>query len=1117
MTPLLRASTRVLQPTRQLLAARSRAHLVSKWPARLLSSSAKLSATEETTPRNLLNTQENRHLTYNGPPLTPPFLQEAPLFEGQPSLYKPEPIPELDTLSRRHIGPDPKDVKEMLEVLGVDSLEAFVNSVVPEQIRSQKELNVGPRTLSESEWIRHGMGVASSLVNPKSLIGMGYYGTKVPEVIKRNILECPEWYTSYTPYQAEISQGRLESLINFQTMITSLTGLQIANASVLDELTAAAEAMTFAYACLPASKQKSDKKVFLVSDKMFPHTIAGLYPRAEGFNIKIVVADLENSNLDDLIGDGDMIGAMIQYPDVDGNTGEWLPKFAETVHGKGGIVCCGTDLLALTLFKPPGEWGADVAFGSAQRFGVPMGAGGPHAGFFATTDKHKRKLPGRLIGASKDRLGDKAYRLALQTREQHIRREKATSNICTAQALLANMSAMYAVYHGPKGLKQIAQNVVAMRQIFVEALYKSGWPRELIRESDFDTVHVSFPNRRAARGFDRYHWGPSGETLMVDMNGPGKPTARFSFDETVGWQDLLALLHRFMRYGPAEGESGQEGKKVGRKEIAKNSDNKKADDKVGNPRRKVDSDAIRKTLETAAKDIVESGRMGQVREALTRETPFLEQAVFNSHHSETEMLRYMHHLQSKDLSLAHTMIPLGSCTMKLNATSEMALLSHAKIGNLHPMAKPRQPDRWEKEIRNLETYLADITGFEACSIQPNSGAQGEFTGLRMIRNYLKSIDQGQRDTVLIPVSAHGTNPASAAMVGFKVAPVKCDPKTGNLDIEDLRKKAEGLGDKLAGVMITYPSTFGVFEPAIKDAIKIVHDNGGQVYMDGANMNAQIGLTSPGFLGADVCHLNLHKTFCIPHGGGGPGVGPVCVASHLAPFLPSHPEKRFNRPGATNTIGPVASAPYGSASILPISLAYIRMMGPEGLKYATQVCLLNANYMAKRLSEHYKILYTNENGRCAHEFILDPRELKETAGIEVVDIAKRLMDYGFHAPTMSWPVPGTLMIEPTESESKEELDRYCDALIEIRKEIKEIEEGKASREVNMLKMAPHPMKDLLQGEEVWQTRGYSRERAAYPLPYLREKKFWPAVARVDDAYGDTNLFCTCDPMPQEGEA
>lgn len=1039
------------------------------------------------------------NIPYRGPELELPFMKENLVFDGQTNLTAPEPLADLDTLPRRHIGPDPEEVKQMLDTIGMKSMEEFIHSVVPEQIRSGQELKVSQKYgLSESEWQKRLKEIVSAVTNSYSFVGQGYYGTKVPEVIKRNILECPEWYTSYTPYQAEISQGRLESLINFQTMVTSLTGLQIANASVLDELTAAAEAMTFAYACLPASRQKSTKKLFLVSNKMFPQTIAGLYPRAEGFNIKIVVADLESANLDELIGDGDMIGAMVQYPDIDSNTGKWLPSFTEDIHARGGIVCCGTDLLALTMLKPPGEWGADVAFGSAQRFGVPMGLGGPHAGFFATSDKHKRKLPGRLIGASKDRLGDKAYRLALQTREQHIRREKATSNICTAQALLANMSAMYAVYHGPKGLKKIAQKVVATRQIFAQALLDIGWPSELVKESDFDTVHIGFTDPKTWKKMQTLSYMFAGE-LRGYKDGDNHWIS-VSFDEVTDWSRLGKLIQRFNYIGPARRDAP----------ATTDGDEKKQYYLLDRHSGKIAEDATRKVLE--------AGNMGQVRADFARQSKFLEQPVFNKYHSETEMLRYIHHLQAKDLSLANTMIPLGSCTMKLNATSEMIGLSFPKLANLHPLTPLFRLGGFPDLVKDLEKELCVITGFDACSIQPNSGAQGEFTGLRMIRNYLKSIGQGQRDTLLIPVSAHGTNPASATMVGFKVQPVKCDAKTGNLDLEDLKAKAEKLGDKLAGAMITYPSTFGVFEPGVKDAIQIVHDNGGQVYMDGANMNAQIGITSPGYLGADVCHLNLHKTFCIPHGGGGPGVGPVCVAKHLEPFLPSHTkDSKTLREDATSSIGPVSSAQYGSASILPISYSYIKMMGAVGLKHATEICLLNANYMAKRLSEHYDILYTNENGRCAHEFILDPRPLKEASGVEAVDIAKRLMDYGFHAPTMSWPVPGALMIEPTESESKEEMDRYCDALIEIRNEIREIEEGKMRKDVNVLKMAPHPIQDLLQGDEAWKDRGYTREKAGYPLDYLRERKFWPTVARVDDAFGDTNLFCTCDPMPQEGDA
>ncbi|KAK6347890.1 glycine decarboxylase subunit P [Orbilia javanica] len=1097
MTTLLARSTRITLPTRHLLTARLPATVIR----RCLSDTTISSDTSKTETPEVRPYPSPKAWTvpYRGPEVELPFMKESLVFNGQTNLTAPLPLADLDTLPRRHIGPNPNDVKQMLDTIGVESMEEFIHSVVPEQIRSGQELNVSQKYgLSETEWQAKFKGIVASISKTYSFVGQGYYGTKVPEVIKRNILECPEWYTSYTPYQAEISQGRLESLINFQTMVTSLTGLQIANASVLDELTSAAEAMTFAYACLPASRQKSANKVFLVSDKMFPQTIAGLYPRAEGFNIKIVVADLESANLDELIGGGDMIGAMVQYPDVNSNTGEWLPSFTEDIHARGGIVCCGTDLLALTMLKPPGEWGADVAFGSAQRFGVPMGLGGPHAGFFATSDKHKRKLPGRLIGASKDRLGDKAYRLALQTREQHIRREKATSNICTAQALLANMSAMYAVYHGPKGLKKIAQKVVATKQIFAQALLDIGWPSELVKESDFDTVHIGFTDQAAWKKMQTTPHLFAGD-LRAYQDG-GKHWVSVSFDETTDWTRLAKLVQRFNFIGPLRRSFPE------------------TDDEGGKPDRYLLNEHSSKITENATQRVVETGKMGQVRADFARESEFLEQPVFNKYHSETEMLRYIHHLQSKDLSLANTMIPLGSCTMKLNATSEMTGLSFEKLGGLHPLTPIGRIGVFPELVQDLEQELCVITGFDACSIQPNSGAQGEFTGLRMIRNYLKSIGQGQRDTLLIPVSAHGTNPASATMVGFKVQPVKCDAKTGNLDLEDLKAKAEKLGDKLAGAMITYPSTFGVFEPGVKDAIQIVHDNGGQVYMDGANMNAQIGITSPGYLGADVCHLNLHKTFCIPHGGGGPGVGPVCVAKHLEPFLPSHTkDSKTLREAATNSIGPVSSAQYGSASILQISYSYIKMMGAVGLKHATEICLLNANYMAKRLSEHYDILYTNENGRCAHEFILDPRPLKETSGVEAVDIAKRLMDYGFHAPTMSWPVPGTLMIEPTESESKEEMDRYCDALIEIRNEIREIEEGKYSKDVNVLKMAPHPMKDLLRGEEVWKDRGYTREKAGYPLDYLRERKFWPTVARVDDAFGDTNLFCTCDPMPQEGDA
>ncbi|KAK6522595.1 glycine decarboxylase subunit P [Arthrobotrys megalospora] len=1087
----LLTATRALA-TRQQLVARKGGNFFRQWPSRpLVPIPGRCAVTREVLPtarigavrtyttinsNKIANAVENQEYSYKGAPMELPFMKEEIFFEGQERLTSPKPFMDLDTLPRRHIGPSPKDVKEMLDAVGAESMESFIKSVVPEHIRSPGLDIPFKYGISESEWINRAREVSQKIDGKQSLIGMGYYGTKVPEVIKRNIFECPEWYTSYTPYQAEISQGRLESQLNFQTMVISLTGLDIANASALDELTAACEAMTLAYASLSAARQRSPlAKVFLVSDKMFPQTIAGLHSRAEGLGIKIVVTDLENIDLEKV--DGEIVGAMVQYPDVNGNTAEWLPRFGDDIRKKGGIVCCATDLLALTLVKPPGEW-ADVAFGTAQRFGVPMGLGGPHAAFFATTEEHKRKLPARLIGVSKDRLGNKAYRVALQTREQHIRRERATSNICTAQALLASMSAMYAVYHGPKGLKQIAEKVVASRQVFVQTLYELGWSKDLVKESDFDTVQIIFPSKEVEEAYKSKDETFQISTLMTDVDG--KPGTRFSFDETVSWPTLYRLALKFAEIIP----------------------NGKA----------LSKEAVGDILTNVTKRVMESGEMGKVRPALARTTPFLEQSVFNSYHSETEMLRYIHHLQSKDHSLAHAMIPLGSCTMKLNATTEMAPLSLPNFANLHPRANYESYQEFAELLHTLESDLANITELAGCSLQPNSGAQGELTGLTMIRSYFKSIGQEQRDTFIIPISAHGTNPATAKLVGFKVVPVKCNRKTGNLDIEDLKAKAEMVGDKLAGTMVTYPSTYGAFEPAIKEAIDIIHSHGGQVYMDGANMNAQVGITSPGYLGADVCHINLHKTFCIPHGGGGPGAGPVCVAKHLVPFLPSHHKvyTDANLPEHSKSIGPVSSAPFGSALILPISHSYIRMMGAAGLKHATQVGLLNANYMLKRLRDHYKILYTTD--RCAHEFIIDPRPFKKTAGITNVDIAKRLMDYGFHAPTMSFPVTGTLMIEPTESESKVELDRYCDALIEIRKEIAEIEEGKADRKVNLLKMAPHPMVDLLQGD--WKERGYSRERAAYPLAYLKEKKFWPPVARIDDAYGDTNLHCTCDPVPQE---
>lgn len=936
-------------------------------------------------------------------------------------------------------------------------MDEFVKQVLPAEISSNRALKIeGPVKQSGSEPTWEGGFSESQLLERlreiagenkvyKSYIGCGYAGTRVPEVIKRNVLENPAWYTSYTPYQPEISQGRLESLLNFQTMCSDLTGLDISNASVLDESTAAAEAMTLSVNALPMARQKRAKKVYLVSHLCHPQTIAVLESRAQGFNITIEVADVlqDNSKRVDELGE-DMIGVLAEYPDTMGGVQDFR-KLADKVHKLQGIFAVATDLLALTLLTPPGEFGADVAFGNAQRFGVPFGFGGPHAAFFSVSEKHRRKIPGRLIGLSKDRLGDNAARLALQTREQHIRREKATSNICTAQALLANMSAMYAVYHGPQGLKKIAEKVAKTTQVLSKGLEQCGL--EVRQPVAFDTVVVK---KEHAKAFvDK-----TASMLHINFRVIDNDHVGITIDETVDKAELENILKAF-------------------------------------------------TTETIDVDKLadEVSAISSVPESLRRTSEYLTHPVFNSHHSETELLRYMHHLQSKDLSLVHSMIPLGSCTMKLNATTEMVPISWPEFSAIHPFAPSDQTQGYKQLIDELEKDLAEITGFHAVSLQPNSGAQGEFTGLRVIRKYHEQRPGKKRDICLIPVSAHGTNPASAAMAGMRVVTIKCDTKTGDLDMADLKAKCEKHKDELGAIMVTYPSTFGVFEPQIKEVCDIVHKHGGQVYMDGANMNAQIGLCSPGEIGADVCHLNLHKTFCIPHGGGGPGIGPIGVAEHLAPFLPGHP--LVANVGGEKGIAPVSGAPWGSASILPISWAYIKMMGAKGLTQATKITLLNANYILSRLKPHYPILYTNDKGRCAHEFILDVRKFKETSGIEAIDIAKRLQDYGFHAPTMSWPVANTLMIEPTESESKAELDRFCDALISIRKEIAEVEQGKQPKEGNVLKMAPHTMKDLVESE--WD-RSYARAKAAYPLPWLREKKFWPSVTRLDDAYGDLNLFC-----------
>ncbi|KAI1171275.1 glycine dehydrogenase [Nemania sp. FL0916] len=992
----------------------------------------------------------------------------------------------LDTFPRRHIGPDDVDTTEMLKALSppVRDLDDFVSQVLPPDIRARSSLKLEKTPgCAESDLATAVNGYASNISVKKSFMGMGYYGSHTPGVIQRNVLENPAWYTSYTPYQPEISQGRLESLVNFQTMVSDLTALPMANASLLDEGTAAAEAMTLSMNALPNSRAKRPGKTYVVATTMHPQTISVMRGRAEGFGISILSLDLsqkESHAKIEALGD-DLVGVMVQYPDTYGGVDDHS-ALAGVVHKQGALLSVATDLLALTLLKPPGEWGADIAFGNSQRFGVPLGFGGPHAAFFAVTEKHKRKIPGRLVGLSKDRTGNNAYRLALQTREQHIRREKATSNVCTAQALLANMSALYAIYHGPEGLKAIAERTVRGARAIQAGAEAAGFTvaKSKLNQDGrvlFDTVVVDFGTNAARQKFTEM---ASGQGLLVRPIGQAK--VGISVDETTVFDDISTILGMFRCLSQ------------GTEDI-----NSAADKKL--------------TEQFLSKD---AGALN-IPDGLRRSSSFLTHPVFNTHHSETEMLRYIYQLQSKDLSLVHSMIPLGSCTMKLNGTTEMSLITIPQFSKIHPYTPAELVQGYRELLTDFSAQLAEITGMDDVSLQPNSGAQGEFAGLRSIREFHKANSSSgkDRDICLIPVSAHGTNPASAAMAGMRVVPVKCNTETGNLDLADLEAKCKQYQDQLGAIMITYPSTYGVFEPEVKKACKIVHDFGGQVYMDGANMNAQIGLCSPGEIGADVCHLNLHKTFCIPHGGGGPGVGPICVKSHLAPFLPGSPapsnaEDSYKEGSVSATA--VSSAEFGSASINLISWAYNTLMGGNGLTHATKITLLNANYILSRLKPHYQILYVNENGRCAHEFILDTRPFSKSAGVEAIDIAKRLQDYGFHAPTMSWPVPNTLMIEPTESESKEELDRFIDALISIRGEIREVEEGKIPRTGNVLKNAPHPMRDFIEGdgEGKWE-RPYSREKAAYPLPWLKEKKFWPTVARIDDTYGDLNLFCTCPPV------
>lgn len=980
------------------------------------------------------------------------------------------PFAPLDTFARRHIGPSPSSAEQMLKVLDppVKTLDEFIKQVLPKDILSSRDLHIeGPPVkdgqgepgstnevegFSESQLLERLKEIASGNKVLKTYIGCGYAGTRTPEVIKRNVLENPAWYTSYTPYQPEISQGRLESLLNYQTMVSDLTGLSISNASVLDEPTAAAEAMTLSLGVLPMARQKRPNKTYLVSHLCHPQTIAVLESRAQGFGIKIEVDDVlkDGSKRVEEIGE-DLIGVLAQYPDTLGGV-EDFKNLSDKVHKFKGTFSVATDLLALTVLTPPGEFGADVAFGNAQRFGVPFGYGGPHAAFFACGEQHKRKIPGRLIGLSKDRLGDNAARLALQTREQHIRREKATSNICTAQALLANMSAMFAVYHGPEGLKNIARRVINATKVVAQAASDIGYTTQ---GGLFDTVVIS-GGAVAGKASDFAKFAE--DKFQVNLRVVDQDRIGITLDETVEKEDIQRIIDILASAAKSDA--------TGSKEFS--------------------IDAIAKRVGISSANV-----LSEIPSGLQRKSAILTHPVFNSHHSETELLRYIHHLQSKDLSLVHSMIPLGSCTMKLNATTEMVPITWPEFSSIHPFAPVGQAQGYATLINELEQDLAEITGFHSVSLQPNSGAQGEFTGLRVIRKFQEQQPGKKRDICLIPVSAHGTNPASAAMAGMRVVTIKCETGSGNLDMADLKAKCEKHSEELGAIMITYPSTFGIFEPNVKQACDLVHKHGGQVYMDGANMNAQIGLCSPGEIGADVCHLNLHKTFCIPHGGGGPGVGPIGVAKHLTPFLPGHP---LVKTGGEQAIAPVSGAPWGSASILPISWAYVKMMGARGLTHATKITLLNANYIMSRLRPHYPILYANENGRCAHEFILDTRKFKESAGIEAIDVAKRLQDYGFHAPTMSWPVANTLMIEPTESESKDELDRFCDALISIRQEIRDVEEGKQPREGNVLKMSPHTMKDLIVGS--WD-RPYEREKAAYPVPWLKEKKFWPSVTRLDD--------------------
>ncbi|NJD23348.1 MAG: aminomethyl-transferring glycine dehydrogenase [Melioribacter sp.] len=948
-----------------------------------------------------------------------------------------------DKFVDRHVGPNEEEISKMLSAIGVSSLDELIDKTVPASIRLKEKLQLDPPQ-SEFEFLNHLKQIAGKNKVFKNYIGLGYYPTITPGVIKRNILENPGWYTQYTPYQAEISQGRLEALLNFQTMIVDLTAMPIANASLLDEATAAAEAMTMFYSLRKTAKKNAN--VFWVSEEVFPQTIDVLKTRCEPLGIKLRIGNHKNLELTD-----DIYGILVQYPSACGEVYDYSELFKQA-EAKSILKAVAADLLSLALLTPPGEFGADVVLGSTQRFGVPMGFGGPHAAYFATKEEYKRQIPGRIIGVSVDAKGRRALRMALQTREQHIKRENATSNICTAQVLLAIMAGMYAVYHGPKGIKAIAERIHNLTSLLDQSLKSIGINQTI--ENYFDTLKVELNSSIEVENV-------KSEAIKNEINFRyiSKKEIGISLSEPTTINDVNQIIRIF-------------------------------------------STALNKTTNITVPQIVN-------RNSHNRKSSYLTHPVFNSYYSETEMLRYIKGLEKKDLSLTTSMIPLGSCTMKLNASTEMFGIGWPEFADLHPFAPLNQAEGYLQIIKELENDLAKMTGFNSVSLQPNSGAAGEYTGLMVIRAYHKSRGDNQRNVVLIPSSAHGTNPASAVMAGSKVVVVKCDDH-GNIDMTDLKAKAEQFKENLSALMVTYPSTHGVFEEAIVEACKIIHQNGGLVYMDGANLNAQLGLTSPGYIGADVCHLNLHKTFSIPHGGGGPGVGPIAVAKHLSPFLPGH---SFAKVGGEKSITAVAAAPWGSASILVISYSYIKMMGAEGLTHATKAAILNANYISARLNKYYPVLYTGSKGFVAHELILDCHQFKTSSGIEVEDISKRLMDYGFHAPTVSFPVHGTLMIEPTESESLYELNRFCDVMISIRQEIEDIEKGISSKEDNPLKNSPHTVEDVV--NDVWE-HSYSRETAAFPNAQVKLNKFWPSVGRVNNAYGDRNLVCSCVPISEYTE-